>query len=107
MFNTDISGYEIHIGKTTGSDCNRPIISLVKNGKVKFDGASTYDGRIMGSYVHGIFASNSFRSAFLKNFGLKKENSIDFNWEVENTLDKLADHLEKYININSLFKLAR
>ena len=107
MFNTDISGYEIHIGKTTGSDCNRPIISLVKDGKVKFDGASTYNRRIMGSYVHGIFASNSFRSAFLKNLGLKKEKSIDFSWEVENTLDKLADHLEKYININSLFELAR
>ena len=107
MFNTDISGYEIHIGKTTGSDCDRPIISLVKDGKVKFDGASTHDGRIMGSYVHGIFASNSFRSAFLRNFGLKKENSIDFNWEVESTLDKLADHLEKYINVKSLFELAR
>ena len=107
MFNTDISGYEIHIGKTTGADCNRPIISLVRDGEVKFDGASTHDGRIMGSYIHGIFASNSFRSAFLKNLGLKKEKSIDFNWEVENTLDKLADHLEKHINVNSLFKLAR
>jgi adenosylcobyric acid synthase len=61
----------------------------------------------MGSYVHGIFASNGFRSAFLKNLGLKKEKSIDFSWEVENTLDKLADHIEKYININSLFELAR
>ena len=107
IFNTDISGYEIHIGKTTGADCNRPIISLVKDGEVKFDGASTHDGRIMGSYIHGIFASNSFRSAFLTNLGLKKEKSIDFNWEVENTLDKLADHLEKHINVNSLFELAR
>ena len=61
----------------------------------------------MGSYIHGIFASNSFRSAFLNNLGLKKEKSIDFNWEVESTLDKLADHLEKYINVKSLFELAR
>ena len=61
----------------------------------------------MGSYIHGIFASNSFRSAFLNNLGLKKEKSIDFNWEVESTLDKLADHLEKYINVKLLFELAR
>jgi adenosylcobyric acid synthase len=61
----------------------------------------------MGSYIHGIFASNSFRRAFLNNLGLKNEKSIDFNWEVESTLDKLADHLEKYINVKSLFELAR
>ena len=61
----------------------------------------------MGSYIHGIFASNSFRSAFLNNLGLKKEKSIDFNWEVESTLDKLADHLQKYIDVKSLFELAR
>ena len=107
MFDADISGYEIHIGKTSGFDCNRPIIRLEEDGKVKFDGASSHDGRIMGSYIHGIFASNSFRSAFLNNLGLKKEKSIDFNWEVESTLDKLADHLEKYINVKSLFELAR
>ena len=107
MFDTDISGYEIHIGKTSGFDCNRPITRLEEDGKVKFDGASSHDGRIMGSYIHGIFASNSFRRAFLNNLGLKNEKSIDFNWEVESTLDKLADHLEKYINVKSLFELAR
>ncbi len=47
-----VRGYEMHIGKTSGADCARPMLDL--HGRP--DGAISADGRIMGSYVHGLFA---------------------------------------------------
>ena len=51
----------MHIGQTAGADCTRPMLDL--GGRP--DGAVSADGRIMGSYLHGIFAGDDFRHAFL------------------------------------------
>ena len=56
-----VSGYEIHLGRTHGPDCARPFLDL--DGRP--DGACSPDGRVMGTYVHGLFASDGFRRAFL------------------------------------------
>ena len=107
VYNENICGYEIHIGTTDGPDCERPVINVGTNNKIRQDGASTRDGRITGSYVHGVFASDGFRKAFLDALGMQQTSSINFNLEIEDTLDKLADHLEQFIDVKSLFELAR
>ena len=56
-----ISGYEIHIGQTNGPDCARPFAFV--DGQP--EGASSADGRITGSYLHGLFNDDTFRAAFL------------------------------------------
>ena len=105
--NEIICGYEIHIGKTDGPDCERPVVNISVDNKIRYDGASTRDGRVIGSYVHGIFESDEFRRAFLGALGIQQSSSIDFNWEIEDTLNKLAAHLEQFIDVKSLFELAR
>jgi adenosylcobyric acid synthase len=108
FFDKVINGYEIHIGRTSGPDCLRPILNISSGGGcIRTDGASSSDGRITGSYVHGIFSSDDFRRAFLCNLGMIQSNTVNFNYEIDVTLDRLAAHLGKYIDIKCLFELAR
>ena len=96
-----VSGYEIHIGITEGPDCTRAWLSLDGRG----EGAATADGRIMGCYLHGLFTADGFRSAFLSKLG-KPVMDHDYAASVEDTLDALADHLEKHLDIDHLLGLA-
>ena len=60
-----VSGYEIHMGDTTGPDCARAWLSL--DGRC--EGAASPNGRIMGCYLHGLFSADAFRSAFFAQLG--------------------------------------
>jgi adenosylcobyric acid synthase len=97
---TSLSGYEIHIGETTGPDCARAWLTF--DGTP--EGAATDTGRVQGCYMHGIFSSDSFRSAYLKGFGAA--SSLDFDAGIEQTLDALADHVERYMDVDLLLSLA-
>ncbi len=97
-----IDGYEIHIGRTTGPDCARPFARI----GTADDGAISADGRIMGSYLHGMFASDRFRAAFLATLGAAPSTQA-YGATVEATLDALAAHLERHLDVAALFALAR
>ena len=99
---TQINGYEIHIGDTIGNDCSRPFAH--SNGTP--DGAITFTGQIMGTYLHGLFSNNRFRQYFLKDIGAEPSD-LDYDQEVENILDELADHLEKHVDIDTFISTAR
>ena len=95
-----IEGYEIHLGKTTGPDCKRAWLSV--NGRK--EGASSPSGRIMGCYLHGLFASDSFRAAFLNRFGVQSD--LNYAAGVDTTLNELATHLENHLDLECLLSLA-
>ncbi|KUP93267.1 cobyric acid synthase [Tritonibacter horizontis] len=96
-----VSGYEIHMGRTTGPDCARPWLTL--DGRA--EGAVSGDGRVRGSYLHGLFSSDAFRSAFLAELG--HSGSAQYDSGVEATLDALADHLERYLDIDRLLAMSK
>ncbi len=96
-----VSGYEIHIGQTDGPDCTRAWLSLDGRG----EGAASPDGRVMGCYLHGLFAADAFRAAFLADIG-KPVTHHDYAQSVTDTLDALADHLETHMDIDALLDLA-
>ena len=56
-----VRGYEMHVGRTTGTGLARPMLRLAGNA----EGAVSADGRVMGCYLHGLFAADAFRHAFL------------------------------------------
>ncbi len=96
-----VTGYEIHIGETTGPDCDRAWLSLDGRG----EGAASADGKIMGCYLHGLFSADAFRTAFLTELGAPVPVS-NYAQGVEDTLDKLADHMEAHMDIDKLLTLA-
>ena len=95
-----IAGYEIHLGQTAGPDCARPVVDL--GGRV--DGATSADGLVAGTYVHGLFGSDPFRRAFLAEAGLA--SSLAYETSVDAALDGLADHLERHVAIDRLLEIA-
>ena len=92
-----ISGYEIHMGTTKGPDAARPFAHLERGP----DGAVSADGRIEGSYVHGLFAGDEFRARWLE--GVRGGASSAFAYEpaVEQALDELADGLEAALDVDA------
>ncbi len=97
------SGYEMHIGQTAGPDCDRPLLRFADG---RLDGAISADGRVRGTYVHGLFADDRARASLLSWFGAKA-GGFSFEADIDRVLDALADHLALDIDLDHLLRLAR
>lgn len=97
-----VSGYEIHIGATEGPDRARPF-AFVDGAP---EGARSADGRVEGSYLHGLFAEDGFRAAWLAGLGAAA-GGVAYGPAVEQVLDGLAAHLEAHLDVPGLLALAR
>lgn len=98
----EFEGYEIHIGRTDGADCSRPFARIGN----RAEGATSADGRVIGSYLHGMFRNDDFRAAFLRGLGAEASN-VSYYGAVEATLDALADHIETHLDVDGILKKAR
>ena len=96
-----VTGYEIHVGLTTGGDCARPLFDL--DGRA--DGARSIDGLIEGSYVHGVFGNDDFRRAWLRRAGGGGSN-LDYTAAVEQAIDRVADGVDRAVDIEALLDCA-
>ncbi|WP_430255446.1 cobyric acid synthase [Neorhizobium sp. DAR64872/K0K18] len=96
------AGYEMHTGHTTGFDCSRPFSSIGGNP----EGASSRDGRVVGTYVHGLFCDDRQRSAWLSRLG-GTVSGLNYEANVDAILDRLAAHMEQHLDIDGLLKIAR
>ena len=102
-YNAPFSGYEMHVGETTGPDCARPMLRL-DDGRV--DGAQSRDGRIAGAYVHGLFANDALRAALLRDLGASS-STLHFEQSIDETLDALAAHCAAHLDLDALWEMAR
>ncbi len=93
----------MHVGKTTGPDTPRPLLTFADGRR---DGATSPDGRVSGCYVHGLFASDAIRQAFLATFGVKTSDS-NYETEIDDILDRFAEHLSRHVAIDDLLSLAK
>jgi adenosylcobyric acid synthase len=98
-----VAGYEMHIGRTVGEGTTRPLVQLDDG---RFDGAISADGRVAGTYLHGFFAGEAQRAAWLARLGAPT-SSLAYEALVEQTLDALAAHLDAHLDVEKLLSLAR
>jgi len=96
-------GYEMHVGRTEGPDCARPLLRFAD---ARPDGAVSADGKIRATYVHGLFADDRQRAAWLSWLG-GAGAGLDYEAEVDRVLDALADHLARHIDLDRLLTIAR
>ena len=96
-------GYEMHIGRTYGPDADRP---LIRYDDGRSDGAMSQNGRVCGTYVHGLFAADECRAAWLALFDAPSRTR-SYDDTVEMTLDSLAEHIEAHVDVERLLKLAQ
>lgn len=98
-----LAGYHMHMGVTEGADTANPF-SHVDGAP---EGARSADGRVMGTYLHGLFAADDFRRDFLARLGIAADPLLDFDAGVDATLDALAAHLEAHLDLDATLALAR
>jgi adenosylcobyric acid synthase len=98
-----VRGYEMHIGETSGPGLDRPWLRLDDG---HGEGAVSADGLVMGTYLHGIFAADMFRHAFLGRLGLGEFEGVAYEAMIEETLDALAAHLENHLDLDALLAAA-
>ena len=91
------TGYEIHVGETKGEDCYKPFCFINK----KKDGAISKDGLVMGSYIHGMFENNNFRSFFIRKI-LGINSMIDYKKQINQNLNEFANFIQMETQISDL-----
>lgn len=99
---TTVRGYEIHIGSTDGQDRQRPFLLIGD----RPEGAMDRSGRIVGSYVHGLFRDDAFRRQFLMKLGAATDGTLDFDGSVDQTLDALSRHLAAHVDVGRIGAIA-
>jgi adenosylcobyric acid synthase len=97
------SGYEMHIGVTRGPALTRPFAHLADGTP---EGAISADGRVIGTYIHGLFADDRQRAAWLGGFAAGP-SQVAYEAQVERTLDALAAHLGAHLDLDRVLTLAR
>ncbi len=103
-FGAPFEGYEMHVGTSQGEALTRPFLHF-EGGSA--EGAISSNGRIAGCYVHGLFASDAFRAAWLATFAAGAREPLAYDALIERTLDELAAHLAQHLDMDALLRLAR
>lgn len=98
-----VSGYEIHVGHTRGPDAARPMLTLPHGP----DGARRADGLVEGCYVHGLFANDEYRRAWLGRMGASQASTLHYEAAVEAAIDAFADGLDQAMDMDALLATAR
>jgi len=104
-----VSGYEIHMGSTTLGPMAKPFAQLLRRSGSEvavLDGAVSADGRVFGSYLHGIFDNHGFRAALLNQIRMKKGlPTLSADCTSADPFDLLAEHLERHLDLEQLFRI--
>jgi adenosylcobyric acid synthase len=102
-------GYEIHMGETAYGESAAAFAEVTRRGSDEAvrDGAVSADGRVLGTYVHGLFDDDGFRHAFLEAAraaaGLDPPAARAFvAAEREARLDRLAAHVRRSLNMEMI-----
>ncbi len=98
-----LQGYEMHMGRTQGPDAARPFAML--DGE-RADGAISADGRVIGTYCHGLLGGGPLRAALLGWIGAQSAGG-DHAHAVDTALDDIAAELERHCDIDGLLALVR
>jgi len=100
-----VTGYEIHHGRTEGMDA----IAVMRKPGGEAVGAGTEDGRVWGTYLHGIFDADEFRRWFVDHLrvkrGLAPLREVCATYDLEPAFDRLAQAVRDSIDIGRLYRV--
>jgi adenosylcobyric acid synthase len=112
----ELEAYEIHMGVTQAMGSGRAAFEILsRNGRPVqvADGWVSADGRVWGTYLHGLFENDGFRHAFLKEMREPRQDpgaapaALDFRAFQEEQLDRLADLLRRHLDLERIRALIR
>ena len=110
-----ITGYEIHMGRTTAADGGEGIAhpfrindrsDVAVTSATAYDGAMDGSGRVLGTYVHGLFHNGALRRALLQELARRKGVALPTAAQevaVDAEFDKLADWVRGSLDMNLIY----
>ena len=104
-----VTGYEIHMGESVLGSGASPFARITKRSGTGIeldDGAVSADGRVFGTYLHGVFDNNSFRTVFLNR--IRRQKGLPEQQQLAPALDpfdELAAHMERYLDLERIFQI--
>jgi adenosylcobyric acid synthase len=107
-----LDAYEIHAGVTAVSGGLGPFLVTERNGEPvgELDGAMRPDGLVIGTYLHGLFASPELRRALLGALAERRGVPPDPRWgaaeEPGARYERLADAVSSALDVGAVGKLA-
>lgn len=96
-----VSGYEIHMGESTGAALQQPAICL----EDRHEGCLSEDGQILGTYLHGLFDHPEACDSLLRWAGLAEPERLDYPALREAGIDRMADATEAHLDEGLLWKI--
>jgi adenosylcobyric acid synthase len=110
---TPITGYEIHMGRTTGEGVNLPFriddrsdVAVAAGGQ--FDGAMDAAGNVLGTYIHGLVHNAALRRAVLQELARRKGVTLNLSPQelaLDQEYDKLADWVRASIDMDRVYQM--
>ncbi|WP_284198843.1 cobyric acid synthase [Alicyclobacillus sacchari] len=105
-----VSGYEIHMGETTPLVGVQPFARIARRNEdiLRDDGAVWHEGRVIGTYLHGVFDNDGFREAWLKSirlrFGLDQRVTGETNYRERrwHAICHFADVVRAHIDTSTI-----
>jgi adenosylcobyric acid synthase len=94
-----VRGYEIHMGRTQAERAWLEIVERSGRPADVRDGVISRDGRIWGCYLHGLFANQALRHAWLASLGWRQEASPGQAAGYEAGFERLADAVETALDM--------
>lgn len=121
-----VEGYEIHMGQTMLAEdqdetetarCDRSV-SVIQLSDGRPDGMERADGRVLGSYLHGLFDNGALTEALLENLARQKGPDFARAWTSgrerkeesaeeykEKQYDKLADLVRRSLDMEKIYEI--
>ncbi|KKO53831.1 cobyric acid synthase [Paenibacillus sp. DMB20] len=118
LYDCSVEGYEIHMGRSlpTAADiAAEPLMKLQASDENEtdsagFDGLLHPNGRIMGTYLHGLFHNDAFRRGWLNGLRVAKGLAplpceLNFAARREAAFDRLADQARRHLNMDKIYRI--
>ena len=109
----EITGYEIHMGRTSGEGPQAPFTIVDRSdvavtAETALEGLQDSTGRVLGTYIHGLFHNGRLRRAVLQN--LARINGVELpsaaqDATLDGEYDKLADWVRASLNMDLVYEM--
>lgn len=105
-----IRGYEIHMGRTTGENLSPPFELTRRSSQTisDYDGGSSADGNIIGTYLHGLFHNDQLRRALLDELAARNGQALASHpvlYSADDHYDRLAALVRENLNMELIHRL--
>ncbi len=101
----EVSGYEIHHGRTAWNGC-RPMF-IKPDGEIL--GIAADNDRVWGTYLHGVFDADAFRRWFIDRLRLRKGlpavGKVVATYDIEPALNRLADVVRESLRMDEIYRI--